>query len=166
MMGLDAIILVFWMLSFKPAFSFSSFTFIKRLFSSSSLSTIRLVSSAYLRLLISLPAILIGVMKRRILPCGWDTQIWGWWPIFEVLEGVVRKGAGTFWASRKAWLWGLCQATEQVDLKLSKLSRLGGRAWAWPQGSSGKSLHSPRLSSFPFKEGWKHFPGLHYLVIL
>ena len=36
-MGVDARILVFWMLSFKPAFSLSSFTFIKRLFSSSSL---------------------------------------------------------------------------------------------------------------------------------
>ena len=31
-MGLDAMILVFWMLSFKSAFSFSSFNFIKRLF--------------------------------------------------------------------------------------------------------------------------------------
>ena len=47
-MGLDAIILVFWMLSFKPAFSLSSFTFNKRLFSFSSLSAIRLVSPAYL----------------------------------------------------------------------------------------------------------------------
>ena len=37
----------------------SSFTFIKRLFSSSSLSAIRVVSSACLRLLIFLPAILI-----------------------------------------------------------------------------------------------------------
>ena len=34
-MGLDAMILVFLMLSFKPAFSLSSFTLIKRLFSSS-----------------------------------------------------------------------------------------------------------------------------------
>ena len=58
-MGLDAMILVFWMLSFKPTFSLYSFTFIKRLFSSSSLSAIRVVSSAYLRLLIFLPAILI-----------------------------------------------------------------------------------------------------------
>ena len=40
-------------------FSLSSFTFISRLFSSSSLSAIRVVSSAYLRLLIFLPAILI-----------------------------------------------------------------------------------------------------------
>ena len=31
-MGLDATLLVFWMLSFKPTFSLSSFTFIKRLF--------------------------------------------------------------------------------------------------------------------------------------
>ena len=46
-------------LNVKPTFSLSSFTFIKRLFSSSSLSTIRVVSPAYLRLLIFLPAILI-----------------------------------------------------------------------------------------------------------
>ena len=58
-MGPDAMILVFWMLSFKPAFSLFSFTFIKKLFSSSSLSAIRMVSSAYLRLLIFLWAILI-----------------------------------------------------------------------------------------------------------
>ena len=58
-MRLDAMILVFWMLSLKPTFSLSSFTFIKRLFSSSSLSAIMVVSSAYLRFLIFLPAILI-----------------------------------------------------------------------------------------------------------
>ena len=58
-MGSDDTILVFWVLSFKPTFPVSSFTFIKRLFSSSSLSAIRVVSSAYLRLLIFLPEILI-----------------------------------------------------------------------------------------------------------
>ena len=58
-MGPDALIFVFWMLSFKPAFSLSSFTYIRRLFSSSPLSAIRVVSSVYLRLLIYLPAILI-----------------------------------------------------------------------------------------------------------
>ena len=47
------------MLSFKPAFLLSSFTLIKRLFSSSSLSTIKVVSSAYLRLFLFLLAILI-----------------------------------------------------------------------------------------------------------
>ena len=58
-MGPDAMIFVFWMLSVKPTFSLSSFTFIKRLYSSSSLSAIRVVSSASLRWLIFLPAILI-----------------------------------------------------------------------------------------------------------
>ena len=56
-MELDTMILVFWMLSFKPNFSLSFFTFIKRLFSFSSLSGIRVVSSA--RLLIFLQTILI-----------------------------------------------------------------------------------------------------------
>ena len=58
-MGPVAMILVFSVLNVKPAFSLSSFTPIKRLFSSSSLSSIRVVSSAYLRLLIFLQAILI-----------------------------------------------------------------------------------------------------------
>ena len=59
-MGLDAMILDFSMLGFKPTLSqLSSFTFIKRLFSSSSLSAIRVVSSAYLRLFMFLLAILI-----------------------------------------------------------------------------------------------------------
>ena len=57
-MGPDAMILVFWALSFKPTFSLYSFTFIKRLFSSFLLSAMSVVSSAYLRLLIFLPAIL------------------------------------------------------------------------------------------------------------
>ena len=57
-MGLDPMIIVFWMLSFKPTFSLPSF--IKMLFSSS-LSAIRAVSSVYLRLLVFLLAILIPV---------------------------------------------------------------------------------------------------------
>ena len=57
--GLDAIIFIFWMLSFKPAFSLCSFTYIKRLFSSFPLSAIRVVLSAHLRLLIFLLEILI-----------------------------------------------------------------------------------------------------------
>ena len=58
-MGPDAMIFVFRMLSFKPTVSLSSFTFIKRLFNSSSLSALSVLSSAYLRLLIFLLAILI-----------------------------------------------------------------------------------------------------------
>ena len=59
LMGPDAMVLVFWILSFKPTFSLSSFNFIKRVFSSSLLFAIRVVSPAYLRLLVFLPAILI-----------------------------------------------------------------------------------------------------------
>ena len=55
-MGPDAMILVFWKLYFKPTFSLSSFTFTKRLFSS---FCHKVVSSAYLRLLIFLPTVLI-----------------------------------------------------------------------------------------------------------
>ena len=58
-MGPDAMIFVFWMFSFKPTFSLSSFIFIRRFFSFSSLSTISVVSSAYLRLLTFISAILI-----------------------------------------------------------------------------------------------------------
>ena len=57
-MGLDAMIYIFWRLNLKPDFSLS-FTFIKRLFNSSLLSAIRMVTSAYLRLLIFHLAILI-----------------------------------------------------------------------------------------------------------
>ena len=61
MMGPEAMNFVFWMLSFKATFSVSSFTFIKRLFSSYLLSAIKVVLSMYLRLLIFLPEILIWV---------------------------------------------------------------------------------------------------------
>ena len=47
LMGPDAMIFIFWMLSFKPAFSLSSFTFIKRLFSSSLLSAIMMSSAIW-----------------------------------------------------------------------------------------------------------------------
>jgi len=58
-LGLYAMILVFWMLNFNPGFSLFSLTFIKRLFSSSLLSAIKVVLSAYLRLWIFILAILI-----------------------------------------------------------------------------------------------------------
>ena len=72
-MGPDAMILVFWMLSFKSTFSLSSFTSIKRLFISSSLSAIRVVSSAYLRLLIFLLAILIPAWLPPAQCFSWCT---------------------------------------------------------------------------------------------
>ena len=57
-LGLGVMIFVFWVLHIKTAFSLSSFTFIKRLFSSSLLSPLGWCHLR-LRLLIFLPAILI-----------------------------------------------------------------------------------------------------------
>ena len=62
------------MLSFKSAFSLSSFTFIKRLFSSSLLSAIGVVSPAYLRLLIFLLAILISAYASSSLAFQMETH--------------------------------------------------------------------------------------------
>ena len=53
--------------SFKPAISLSPFTLMKRLFSFSSFSAVRVISSAYLRLLIFLPAILIPACEASSL---------------------------------------------------------------------------------------------------
>ena len=94
-MGPVAMLFVFWniwvlkMLSFKPTFSLSSFTFIKRLFSSSSISAIMVVSSAYLKLLIfplailitacpsSIPAFLMMSSAFKLNKQGDNIQPWG-----------------------------------------------------------------------------------------
>ena len=87
-MGPDAKILGFFMLCFKPSFLLSSFTLIKRLFSSSTLSAIRMVSSGCLRLLIFLLAILIPACDSsslaflmiysvyRLNKQGYNIQLW------------------------------------------------------------------------------------------
>ena len=66
-MGPDAMIFIFWMLSFKPTFSLSYFTFIKSLLSYSLLSAVRVLSSVYLRLLMFLLEILIPVCASSSL---------------------------------------------------------------------------------------------------
>ena len=72
-MGPDAMILVFWMISFKPAFSLSYFTFIKSTFSSSLLSAIRVVLSTFLKLLAFLLEILIPSCDHPTLYFAWCT---------------------------------------------------------------------------------------------
>ena len=98
-MGPDTMILVFWMLSFKSPFSLSSF--IKRLFSFL-FSAIRVVSSASLRLLIFLPAILIpacassspafhtsfSILNQSVVPCPILTV--ASWPAYRFLRRQVR----------------------------------------------------------------------------
>ena len=89
-MGPDAMILVFLMLSFKPTFSLSYFTFIKRLLSSSSLSAIRVVSSAYLRLLIFLLAILIPACTSSS-------------PAFLLMYSAAGSRRETFHSWQRSW---------------------------------------------------------------
>ena len=117
-MGPDAMIFVFWMLSFKPTFSLTSFTFSKRLFGSS-LSAIRMMSYPYLKLLVFLPAILIpalsspafhmmdsacklnkqgdniepwhtlfSIWSQSIVPCPVLTV--AYWPVYRFLRRQVR----------------------------------------------------------------------------
>ena len=76
----------FLIFSFKPTFSLSSFTLIKRFFSSSKLSAIRVVSSANLRLLVFLPAILIPACDASIFHgvlCIY-TELWCWRRLLRV----------------------------------------------------------------------------------
>ena len=84
----DAMILIFWKLNFKPAFSLSSFTLIERLFSSSSFSAIRVVSFAYLRLLIFLLAILIPACESS-LNLGWENNQVNHLSPFRLKQGVL-----------------------------------------------------------------------------
>ena len=84
------------MLHFKPAFSLSSFTLIKRLFSSSSISAIR---SAYLRLLIFLPEILIPAwnpssLASQMMYCAYELNnqgdnILSWCTPYSVLNQSI-----------------------------------------------------------------------------
>ena len=83
-------IFIFRMLSFKPTFSLSSFTFIKRLFSSSSLSAIRVVSSEYLRLLrlLVFPVVMYGCESwtvKKAEPQRIDAfELWCWRRLLRV----------------------------------------------------------------------------------
>ena len=70
-MGPDAMIFLFWMLSFKPVYPFS-FALVKRLFISS-LFAIKVVSSVFLRLLIFLPAVLILACESFNPAFSWCT---------------------------------------------------------------------------------------------
>ena len=72
--GADAMILIFWMLSFKPAFSLYSSTFIKKLFSSSSFSAIGWLL-IFLRLLIFL--LVIDISEVTGISFGnLDSSLW------------------------------------------------------------------------------------------
>ena len=122
-MRLDAMIIVFLISSFKPAYLLFSCTLIKRLFSSSSLSPIRVLSSEYLRLLIFLLAILIPVcnssspalllvkehegFKRMTWPdVIWDLRQQDWKLFFRFLDMEA------IWMLVR-WFWWSEEGSEQ-----------------------------------------------------
>ena len=80
-MGPDAMTFVFWMLSFKSAFSLSSFTFIKRLFSSS--------PSA-------IGASLVAQMVK-CLPAMWETQVRSLGQEDPLEKGMVTHSSTLAW---------------------------------------------------------------------
>ena len=154
LMGLDAKILVFWKLSFKPAFSLS-FTFIKRLFSSS-LSTIRVVSSAYLRLLIFLPAVLY---QRPWIWCPRDPKLQeacmllitefvllraGWYfQCYIPRTGRWQRGGGCIWGTGdncasvsiysmwSLWRWGMKLRVSREGKRLCPGPGMGPSGLCW-----------------------------------
>ena len=108
-MGPDAMILVFLMLSFKPTFSLSSFTFIMRLFSSSSISAVKEVSSVYLSFDISpgnldsslwfiQPGILLDILCILVKKTGWQYTALSY--CTELLYIIYRLGL--------LWCWMIC----------------------------------------------------------
>ena len=100
-MGPGAMILVFWMLSVKPASSLSSFTLIKRLLSSSWLSAIRMVSSAYLRPLTPLPAIRTPACVHPAWHFAWCTLHISW--ISRVTIYSLEGERGEFMGFQRVW---------------------------------------------------------------
>ena len=114
-------ILVFLIFSFKLAFSLCFFSLIKRLFSSSSLSAIRVVSSAYLKLVMFLPLTLIPLItvKNRV---------------FKFFLNYLRKPY-VHLTVMSLWSWtvNLLQMLLLKFIKFRWLSLKLNRVYQWPE---------------------------------
>ena len=113
-MGPDAMILVFWMLSFQPTCSLSSFSFIKRFLSSSSLSAIRVVSSAWIvkvKVTQSCQTLwdprdytVHGILQARILECvAFPSSRGSSQPRDQTQVSCIASRLLTNWAIREAY---------------------------------------------------------------
>ena len=135
-MGLDAMTFVFWMLSFKSTFSLSSFTFIKRLFSSSSLSAITVVWTAYMRLLIFLLAILITVYIYGGCSLWGHKRVGHDWMTKQELQTTIRKQKVTWKGKRDLkmlliWLWRWRKSHEPSNTCSSRSWKMQGNIYHW-----------------------------------
>ena len=142
-MGPDAMIFIFWMLSFKPTFSLSTFTFIKWLFSSSSLSAIRVLSSAYLH--ISLVADVN--FQSNIL------SIYPWWVSFSVF------GYLTWWI--KFILFCLLNHLAFAVIHFGNLYFPGGASGKEPDCQCWRYKRpgfDPWVGKIPWRRAWQPLP--------
>ena len=149
------------MLSFKPTFSLFTFTFIKRLFSSSSLSAIKVVSSACLRLLIFLPAILIPPCFSSTPPfcmiysayklkyfCAWSLEkchAGGLWLGLKSLCALEQEGEPCLRLKAKRGVGQSCWNWQEVSARWDGrccLAGCAGRAGAWPWAMAPRDVPS------------------------
>ena len=148
-------ILVFWTLRFKPTFPLSSFTFIKRLFSSSSLSAIRVVSSAYLRLLICLLATLIpAYVSSSLAFCMMYSYIISSVTIYSIMTIKVWIHLYAKMSCIEFWVTVVISRQKTVKLEKDLSSRGKGEEAAIPR----MSLKELNLSSMT---GWLWPWGLY-----
>ena len=98
----DAMIFVFWTLSFKPAFSLSSFTLIKKLFDSSSLSALEWYHHCFPllffpQLFVWKPSQTTTLLSCIFFPLGW------FWPLSPVqrYEPFFHSSSG----SLSTWIY-------------------------------------------------------------
>ena len=167
-MGLDVMIIVLWMLSYKSTFSLPSFTFIKRLFGSSSLSAIRMLSSVYLRLLIFLPWCALHNLNKQgdnMHSSANPFPIWiqfivpypvltvAPWSVYRFLREQVR------WSdipiSLRIFLFPLALFIVMLPkAHLTSNSRMSGSWWAitssWLYGPLRSFLFNLNFSNFPW----------------
>ena len=130
--------------NFKPTFSLSIFTFIKRLLSSSSLSAIRVVSSAYLRLIFVLAILIPACMYK----CdSWTINKAEHWRIHAFKLWCWRRLLRVPWTARRSNQSNLKKISAEYSLEglMLKLKLQYFGHLMWRADSFGKDPDAGRL---------------------